>query len=216
MQIADKKRYGDKISMQLSKLEDMHDKFREQKEFCFTQMLTEFGIKCGDSIKVNIILDIPTFEGKINVFNISWASDEYVYLTAVNNDGGELNIEPYYLDAYDDFDYVFSEVYDYLSKMEEDKKPTDEFAIATYNYLMEECKFANKKHTDLNMFASELRGHNISPNENLFDVNIGAFCFTIRNSNGYYVCDRFEIWYENGDTFTETIQSVTERLKSKN
>ena len=212
MQISDKKRYGENLASHLSKLEQMHDDFREQKEFCFTQMFAEFGIKCGDSIKVNITLELPTL-GKMNVFNISWASDEYVYLTAKNAEGSEMNIEPYYLDAYDDFEYVFCEVYDYLSKI--DERPTDEFAMATYNYLMEECKFANRKHTDLNMFASELRGHNISPYENLFDVNIGAFCFTIRNSNGYYVCDRFDIWYENGDTFTDTIQSVTERLNSK-
>lgn len=218
MDICNMSRYGKELRTQLSKLEKMHDDFREQKEFCFTQMFREFGIECGQTIEVDIPLILPTDGANItyNVFAITWGADEYVYIKTRDNHGNEVMFEPYYLDAYNDFEYVFSLVYDYLSKKEEEKKPTNEFAMATYNYLTEECKFANKNNVDLGTLATQLRGHNIT--EDMFDVNIGAFCFTIRNTDGYgySISDNFEVWENNGNVHQTTIQAIKCRLDKKN
>lgn len=215
MQICDKKRYGESIAKQLDKLEGMHDAFREQKEFCFTQMFTELGISCGQTIKVNLSLKFPTSNEKYEVHTIGWGIDEYVYLTAKNENGDELNIEPYYLDAYDDFDYVFGEVYDCLKAIQDKKKPSDKFALATYNYLVEECNFANANDVPIEMFCTELKGHNYNPIDLLpyFDVNIGAFCFSImKKPQGYEVCNGFEIWDKDGNVEQGKIDEVKSRL----
>ena len=48
MQITNKGRYGKEISKQLSVLEDMHDNFRQQKDFCFRVMFEKFAMAIGD------------------------------------------------------------------------------------------------------------------------------------------------------------------------
>ena len=47
MVITNKGRYDKNLRKQLSTLEELHDKFRDQKDFCFRTMLEEFKIFVG-------------------------------------------------------------------------------------------------------------------------------------------------------------------------
>ena len=215
MEISNKEQYGKNICESLLKLENMYDDFREQKELCFRKMFREFGINQGSKIEVNIPIQMPTSNEKSTIHRLIYGADDYVSLITYNSNGDEVELQPYFLDVNDDFDYVFEEVYHYLVKAyEEKKKPTDEFAMATYNYLDEECKFAVANNTNLEMFCRELHGHNYSVKDGLFDVNIGAFCFTICLSNDgkYFISDLFEVWDKFGNYHTDSIKALNERL----
>lgn len=199
MQITNKGQYGAKISKQLSVLEDMHDTFREQKDFCFRTMFEEFDMTIG-----SMYVFINPFKVKwedhkeYTIKSVSFGADEYAYINCITENGKEFLLEPYYLDAYDDFENVFSAVYEHL-KSEHSIIPNDEFALATVKYLEYECKWATENNISLETFGKRMQAHTIDTNCELFDFNIGAFVFTISKvEEKYIVNSTYEIYDGNG------------------
>lgn len=214
MQIADKKRYGDKISMQLSKLEDMHDKFREQKDFCFRAMFEEFEIMSGKTFDFKNSFEVKLNDNKkYTIVSVTFGYDEYAYVDCIAEDGSNISIEPYYLDAYDDFENVFSAVYDHLHSEYHGILPTDEFALSTFKYLEQECNWANENKVNLETFGRRMNAHTIDLSCELFDFNIGAFVFTISKVNEKFIVNNsYEIYNGNGILIsTDTILSLKKR-----
>lgn len=199
MQITNKGQYGEKISKQLSVLEDMHDTFREQKDFCFRTMFEEFNMTIGSMYAFINPFKVKWEDHKeYTIKSVSFGADEYAYINCINEDGKEFLLEPYYLDAYDDFENVFSAVYEHL-KSEHSIIPNDEFALATVKYLEHECKWATKNNISLESFGKRMQAHTIDTNCELFDFNIGAFVFTISKvEEKYIVNSTYEIYDGNG------------------
>ena len=214
MQITDKGQYGEKISKQLSVLEDMHDTFREQKDFCFRTMFEEF-----DMIVGSMYAFITPFKVKLEdhkeytIKSVSFGADEYAYINCINEDGKECMLEPYHLDAYDDFENVFSAVYDHLHSEYHGILPTDEFALSTFKYLEQECNWANENKVSLETFGRRMNAHTIDLGCELFDFNIGAFVFTISKVNEKFIVNNsYEIYNGNGIYIsTDTILSLKKR-----
>ena len=199
MQITNKGQYGEKISKQLSVLEDMHDTFREQKDFCFRTMFEEFNMTIGSMYAFINPFKVKWEDHKEYIIkSVSFGADEYAYINCINEDGKEFLLEPYYLDAYDDFENVFSAVYEHL-KSEHSIIPNDEFALATVKYLEHECEWATENNISLEAFGKRMQAHTIDTNCELFDFNIGAFVFTISKvEEKYIVNSTYEIYDGNG------------------
>ena len=173
MQITDKGRYGKEISKQLSVLEDMHDNFRQQKDFCFRVMFEKFAMAIGDVYDFINPFKIKLEDRKeYTIKSVSYGADEYAYIICINEEGNECMLEPYCLDAYDDFENVFSEVYDHLKSEFYGIIPTDEFALSTVKYLEQECNWANENKISLETFGKRMRAHTIDFSNDLFDFNL--------------------------------------------
>lgn len=199
MQITNKGQYGEKISKQLSVLEDMHDKFREQKDFCFRTMFEEFDMTIGSMYAFINPFKVKWEDHKeYTIKSVTFGADEYAYINCITEDGKEFLLEPYYLDAYDNFENVFSAVYEHL-KSEHSIIPNDEFALATVKYLEHECKWATKNNISLEAFGKRMQARTIDTTCELFDFSIGAFVFTISKvEEKYIVNSTYEIYDGNG------------------
>lgn len=214
MQITDKGQYGEKISKQLSVLEDMHDNFRDQKDVCFRTMLEEFDMIVGSMYDFINPFKVKLEDHKeYTIKSVSFGADGYAYINCINEDGNECMLEPYYLDAYDDFENVFSAVYDHLHSEYHGILPTDEFALSTFKYLEQECNWANENKVSLETFGRRMKAHTIDLGCELFDFNIGAFVFTISKVNEKFIVNNsYEIYNGNGIYIsTDTILSLKKR-----
>lgn len=214
MQITNKGRYGKEISKQLSVLEDMHDNFRQQKDFCFRVMFEKFAMAIGDVHDFINPFKIKLEDRKeYTIKSVSYGADEYAYIICINEEGNECMLEPYCLGAYDDFENVFSAVYDHLKSEFYGIIPTDEFALSTVKYLEQECNWANENKISLETFGKRMRAHTIDFSNDLFDFNIGAFVFTISNVNGEYIINNAYDIYNGKNVFisADTISSLKAR-----
>ena len=214
MQITNKGQYGEKISKQLSVLEDMHDRFREQKDFCFRTMFEEFDMTIGSMYAFINPFKVKWEDHKeYTIKSVTFGADEYAYINCITEDGKEFLLEPYYLDAYDDFENVFSAVYEHLRSEIQGILPTDEFALSTFKYLEQECNWANENKVSLETFGRRMNAHTIDLGCELFDFNIGAFVFTISKVNENFVVNNlYEIYNGNGIFIsTDTILSLKKR-----
>ena len=214
MQITDKGQYGEKISKQLSVLEDMHDTFRDQKDFCFRVMFEEFDMEVGSIYAFSNPFKVKLEDHKeYTITSVVFGMDEYAHIKCINEDGDECQLEPYYLDAYEDFENVFSAVYDHLHSEYHGILPTDEFALSTFKYLEQECNWANENKVSLETFGRRMNAHTIDLSCELFDFNIGAFVFTISKVNEKFIVNNsYEIYNGNGIFIsTDTILSLKKR-----
>lgn len=214
MVITNKGRYDKNLRKQLSALEELHDKFRDQKDFCFRTMLEEFKIFVGTTYNFinpfNVRLDDNE---EYTIKSVSLGADEYAYINCITEDGTEFLLEPYYLDAYDDFENVFSAVYEHL-KSEHSIIPNDEFALATVKYLEHECEWATENNISLEAFGKRMQAHTIDTNNELFDFSIGAFVFTISKVDEKYIVNSTYEIYDGNGKFIGTDQTF--ELKKRN
>ena len=199
MVITNKGRYDKNIRKQLSTLEGLHDKFRDQKDFCFRTMLEEFKIFVSTTYNF-----INPFKVRFNdseeytIKSIGFNYYEYIYFDCIDKDGNECQIEPYHLNAYFDFEKMFDAVYEHL-KSEQAILPNDEFALATVKYLEHECEWATENNISLETFGKRMQAHTIDTNSELFDFSIGAFVFTISKVDEQYIVNStYEIYDSNG------------------
>lgn len=200
MVITNKGRYNKNIRKQLSTLEELHDKFRDQKDFCFRTMLEEFKIFVGTTYNFinpfNVRLDDNE---EYTIKSIGFNYYKYIYFDCIDKDGNECQIEPYHLNAYFDFEKMFDAVYEHL-KSEQTILPTDEFALATVKYLEHECEWATENNISLETFGKRMQAHTIDTNCELFDFSIGAFAFTISKIDEKYIVNStYEIYDSNGE-----------------
>lgn len=200
MVITNKGRYDKNIRKQLSTLEELHDKFRDQKDFCFRTMLEEFKIFVGTTYNFINPFNVRFDDNKeYTIKSIGFNYYEYIYFDCIDKDGNECQIEPYNLNAYFDFEKMFDAVYEHL-KSEQTILPTDEFALATVKYLEQECEWATENNISLETFGKRMQAHTIDTNCELFDFSIGAFAFTISKIDEKYIVNStYEIYDSNGE-----------------
>ena len=199
MVITNKGRYDKNIRKQLSTLEELHDKFRDQKDFCFRTMLEEFKIFVGMTYNFINPFNMRFDDNKeYTIKSIGFNYYEYIYFDCIDKDGNECQIEPYNLNAYFDFEKMFDAVYEHL-KSEQTILPNDEFALATVNYLEHECEWATENNISLEAFGKRMQARTIDTNCELFDFSIGAFVFSISKvEEKYIVNSTYEIYDGNG------------------
>lgn len=200
MVITNKGRYDKNIRKQLSTLEELHDKFRDQKDFCFRTMLEEFKIFVGTTYNFIKPFNVRFDDNKeYTIKSIGFNYYEYIYFDCIDKDGNECQIEPYHLNAYFDFEKMFDAVYEHL-KSEQTILPTDEFALATVKYLEHECEWATENNISLETFGKRMQAHTIDTKCELFDFSIGAFAFTISKIDEKYIVNStYEIYDSNGE-----------------
>lgn len=216
MQISNKRRYGKYVSDTLSALEEMHDSFRQQIDFCFRTMFEEFEIEVGDKYIFNNPFKVKIEDNKeYTILSVEVGNYEYAYINCIDEYGHDIIFEPYYLDVYEDFETMFSEVYDHLRSEVNGNIPTDEFALSTFKYLEQECKWANENKMSLEEFGKRMGAHNIDISNRLFDLKIGAFIFTISICVGKFVVNNsYEIYNGDGLYFrNDTIIGLKARKK---
>ena len=199
MVITNKGRYDKNIRKQLSTLEELHDKFRDQKDFCFRTMLEEFKIFVGTTYNFINPFNMRFDDNKeYTIKSIGFNYYEYIYFDCIDKDGNECQIEPYHLNAYFDFEKMFDAVYEHL-KSEQSIIPNDEFALATVKYLEQECEWATENNISLEVFGKRMQARTIDTNSELFDFSIGAFVFTISKIDEKYIVNStYEIYDSNG------------------
>lgn len=200
MVITNKGRYDKNIRKQLSTLEELHDKFRDQKDFCFRTMLEEFKIFVGTTYNFINPFNVRFDDNKeYTIKSIGFNYYKYIYIDCIDKDGNECQIEPYHLNAYFDFEKMFDAVYEHL-KSEQAILPNDEFALATVKYLEHECEWATENNISLETFGKRMQAHTIDTNCELFDFSIGAFVFTISKIDEKYIVNStYEIYDGNGE-----------------
>ena len=204
MVITNKGRYDKNIRKQLSTLEELHDKFRDQKDFCFRTMLEEFKIFVGGTYTfINPFIVRFDDNEEYTIKSIGFDFDEYTYFDCIDKDGNECQIEPYNLNAYFDFEKMFDAVYEHL-KSEQSILPNDEFALATVKYLEHECEWATENNISLEAFGKRMQARTIDTNSELFDFSIGAFVFTISKIDERYIVNSTYEIYDSNDNFIGT------------
>lgn len=204
MVITNKGRYDKNIRKQLSTLEELHDKFRDQKDFCFRTMLEEFKIFVGTTYNFNNPFNVRFDDNKeYTIKSIGFNYYKYIYFDCIDKDGNECQIEPYHLNAYFDFEKMFDAVYEHL-KSEQTILPNDEFALATVKYLEHECEWATENNISLETFGKRMQAHTIDTNCELFDFSIGAFVFTISKIDERYIVNSTYEIYDSNDKFIGT------------
>ena len=204
MVITNKGRYDKNIRKQLSTLEELHDKFRDQKDFCFRTMLEEFKIFVGTTYNFINPFNMRFDDNKeYTIKSIGFNYYEYIYFDCIDKDGNECQIEPYHLNAYFDFEKMFDAVYEHL-KSEQTILPNDEFALATVNYLEHECEWATENNISLETFGKRMQAHTIDTECELFDFSIGAFVFTISKIDERYIVNSSYEIYDSNDNFIGT------------
>ena len=199
MVITNKGRYDKNIRKQLSTLEELHDKFRDQKNFCFRTMLEEFKIFVGTTYNFINPFNVRFDDNEeYTIKSICFGIDEYTSFNCIDKDGNECQIEPYHLNPYNEFEKMFNAVYEHL-KSEQAILPTDEFALATVKYLEHECEWATENNISLEAFGKRMQAHTIDTKCELFDFSIGAFVFTISKVDEEYIVNStYEIYDSNG------------------
>ena len=204
MVITNKGRYDKNIRKQLSTLEELHDKFRDQKDSCFRTMLEEFKIFVGTTYNFINPFNVRFDDNKeYTIKSIGFNYYKYIYFDCIDKDGNECQIEPYHLNAYFDFEKMFDAVYEHL-KSEQSIIPNDEFALATVKYLEHECEWATENNISLETFGKRMQAHTIDTNCELFDFSIGAFVFTISKIDEKYIVNSTYEIYDSNDKFIGT------------